>query len=170
MRAASAGNRQGKAAETVSHVVERSSLAGKGRGMLDAWRRAASGELKAVDRRADRLDQFRPGVLDIADGPTTGHIAISGPGRGRGVPMATVPKPARRNVKSALVTATDACHGQAAWSPRSSPHSRDVSHGLRVSEAIGLRRDEVDLEHARLCIRRLKEALLTTRAQRDHPS
>jgi integrase len=32
-------------------------------------------------------------------------------------------------------------------------------HGLRVSEAIGLRRDEVDLEHARLWIRRLKRGL-----------
>jgi type 1 fimbriae regulatory protein FimB len=32
-------------------------------------------------------------------------------------------------------------------------------HGLRVSEAVGLRRDEVDLEHARLWIRRLKRGL-----------
>jgi len=32
-------------------------------------------------------------------------------------------------------------------------------HGLRVSEAIDLRRDEVDLEHARLWIRRLKRGL-----------
>src|SRR5690349_4657196 len=32
-------------------------------------------------------------------------------------------------------------------------------HGLRVSEAIGLRRDEVDLDHARLWIRRLKRGL-----------
>jgi len=32
-------------------------------------------------------------------------------------------------------------------------------HGLRVSETIGLRRDEVDLEHARLWIRRLKHGL-----------
>ena len=32
-------------------------------------------------------------------------------------------------------------------------------HGLRVSETIGLRRDEVDLEHARLWIRRLKRGL-----------
>jgi len=30
-------------------------------------------------------------------------------------------------------------------------------HGLRVSEAIGLRRDEVDLDHARLWVRRLKK-------------
>ena len=29
-------------------------------------------------------------------------------------------------------------------------------HGLRVSEAIGLRRDEVDLDQARLWVRRLK--------------
>jgi type 1 fimbriae regulatory protein FimB len=32
-------------------------------------------------------------------------------------------------------------------------------HGLRVSEAIGLRHDEVDLDHARLWIRRLKRGL-----------
>jgi len=32
-------------------------------------------------------------------------------------------------------------------------------HGLRVSEAIGLRRDEIDLDHARLWIRRLKRGL-----------
>ena len=32
-------------------------------------------------------------------------------------------------------------------------------HGLRVSETIGLRRDEVDLGHARLWIRRLKRGL-----------
>ena len=32
-------------------------------------------------------------------------------------------------------------------------------HGLRVSEAIGLRRDEVDLGHARLWVRRLKRGL-----------
>lgn len=32
-------------------------------------------------------------------------------------------------------------------------------HGLRVSEAVGLRRDEVDLEQARLWVRRLKNGL-----------
>ena len=32
-------------------------------------------------------------------------------------------------------------------------------HGLRVSEAIGLRRDEVDLDQARLRVRRLKNGL-----------
>ena len=32
-------------------------------------------------------------------------------------------------------------------------------HGLRVSEAIGLRRDELDLDHARLWVRRLKSGL-----------
>ena len=37
-------------------------------------------------------------------------------------------------------------------------------HGLRVSEAIGLRRDEVDLDHARLWIRRLKNGLAV-----EHP-
>jgi len=37
-------------------------------------------------------------------------------------------------------------------------------HGLRVSEAIGLRRDEVDLDHARLWVRRLKSGLAV-----EHP-
>ena len=37
-------------------------------------------------------------------------------------------------------------------------------HGLRVSEVIGLRRDEVDLDHARLWVRRLKCGLNT-----EHP-
>jgi type 1 fimbriae regulatory protein FimB len=32
-------------------------------------------------------------------------------------------------------------------------------HGLRVSEAVGLRRDEVDIEQARLWVRRLKNGL-----------
>jgi integrase len=32
-------------------------------------------------------------------------------------------------------------------------------HGLRVGEAIGLHRDEVDLDHARLWVRRLKHGL-----------
>jgi type 1 fimbriae regulatory protein FimB len=32
-------------------------------------------------------------------------------------------------------------------------------HGLRVSEAIGIRRNEVDLDHARLWVRRLKRGL-----------
>jgi type 1 fimbriae regulatory protein FimB len=33
------------------------------------------------------------------------------------------------------------------------------NHGLRVSEAIGLRRDDVDLDQARLWVRRLKNGL-----------
>jgi type 1 fimbriae regulatory protein FimB len=37
-------------------------------------------------------------------------------------------------------------------------------HGLRVSEAIGLRRDEVDLDHARLWVQRLKRGLAV-----EHP-
>ena len=32
-------------------------------------------------------------------------------------------------------------------------------HGLRVSEAIGIRRNEVDLDHSRLWVRRLKRGL-----------
>ena len=37
-------------------------------------------------------------------------------------------------------------------------------HGLRVSEAISVRRDEVDLDHARLWVRRLKSGLAV-----EHP-
>jgi type 1 fimbriae regulatory protein FimB len=37
-------------------------------------------------------------------------------------------------------------------------------HGLRVSEAIGLRRDEIHLDHARLWVRRLKRGLAV-----EHP-
>lgn len=37
-------------------------------------------------------------------------------------------------------------------------------HGLRVSEAIGLHRDDVDLDHARLWVRRLKHGLAV-----EHP-
>jgi integrase len=37
-------------------------------------------------------------------------------------------------------------------------------HGLRVSEATGLRREEVDLDHARLWVRRLKNGLAV-----EHP-
>jgi type 1 fimbriae regulatory protein FimB len=37
-------------------------------------------------------------------------------------------------------------------------------HGLRVSEAIDLRRDDVDLDHARLWVRRLKNGLAV-----EHP-
>jgi type 1 fimbriae regulatory protein FimB len=36
-------------------------------------------------------------------------------------------------------------------------------HGLRVSEAIGLRRDEMDIAHARLWVRRLKNGLSVER-------
>jgi type 1 fimbriae regulatory protein FimB len=37
-------------------------------------------------------------------------------------------------------------------------------HGLRVSELVGLRRDDVDLRHARLWVRRLKNGLAV-----EHP-
>ena len=37
-------------------------------------------------------------------------------------------------------------------------------HGLRVSEAVGLRRNDVDLDHARLWVRRLKNGLAV-----EHP-
>jgi len=37
-------------------------------------------------------------------------------------------------------------------------------HGLRVSEAVGLRRNDADLDHARLWVRRLKNGLAV-----EHP-
>ena len=39
-------------------------------------------------------------------------------------------------------------------------------HGLRVSETIGLRRDELDLDRARLWVRRLKGGLVRRTADR----
>ena len=39
----------------------------------------------------------------------------------------------------------------------------DVRHGLRVSEAVSLQRDEVDVEQARSCVRRLKNGLSVER-------
>lgn len=93
------------------------------------------------------------------------------------------PRPGRRNVKSAPATATDAHERRkdflseteiaalldAAKDARQGVRDHLLilamfRHGLRVSEAIGLRRDEVDLDHARLWIRRLKNGLAV-----EHP-
>ena len=89
----------------------------------------------------------------------------------------------RRNVKSAPPTATDAHErGKDFLSDAEIAALLDTAkagrhgvrdhllivamfrHGLRVSEAIGLRRDEVDLDHARLWICRLKNGLAV-----EHP-
>jgi type 1 fimbriae regulatory protein FimB len=97
--------------------------------------------------------------------------------------MVTAPALDRRNVKSAPATATDAHERGKDFlsdseiavlldATKAGRHGvRDhllilamFRHGLRVSEAIGLRRDEVDLDRARLWIRRLKNGLAV-----EHP-
>jgi type 1 fimbriae regulatory protein FimB len=101
----------------------------------------------------------------------------------RGVSMVTAPTLGGRNVKSTAATATDAHERGKDFlsdseiavllgAAKTGRHGvRDhllilamFRHGLRVSEAIGLRRDEVDLDHARLWIRRLKNGLAV-----EHP-
>src|SRR3954462_13643928 len=97
-------------------------------------------------------------------------------GQGRAMPPATAPN--QRNVKSGPLAAADA-HERAKDfltpneiealldAARTGRHGvRDhliilmmYRHGLRVSEAVGLRRDEVDLDQARLWVRRLKNGL-----------
>src|SRR4051812_49468279 len=96
----------------------------------------------------------------------------------QGLAMPPAPAPDRRNVKSCPQAAADA-HERAKDfltpgeiealldAARAGRHGvRDHSlilmmyrHGLRVSEAVGLRRDEVDLDQARLWVRRLKNGL-----------
>jgi type 1 fimbriae regulatory protein FimB len=97
--------------------------------------------------------------------------------------MATAPTLGGRNVKSVAAAATDAHErgkdfltdseiGVLLDAAKAGRHGiRDYllllamfRHGLRVSEAIGVRRDEVDLDHARLWIRRLKNGLAV-----EHP-
>lgn len=92
--------------------------------------------------------------------------------------MSSTPPPEKRIVKSAAVRVVDAHErgrdflgeGEIAAlleAARKGRHGvRDhllmlmmYRHGLRVSEAIGLRRDDVDLDQARLWVRRLKNGL-----------
>ena len=115
--------------------------------------------------------------------PHSVKSAILPPQEIRGIPMATAPTLGRRNVKSVPVTATDAHERRKDFlseteiaalldAAKDGRHGvRDhllilamFRHGLRVSEAIGLRRDEVDLDHARLWVRRLKNGLAV-----EHP-
>jgi type 1 fimbriae regulatory protein FimB len=100
-----------------------------------------------------------------------------------GVREGAVSPSERRNIKSDPVTTTDAHERRKDFlsetevatlleAAKAGRHGvRDhlliltmFRHGLRVSEAIGLRRDEIDLEHARLWIRRLKNGLAV-----EHP-
>jgi site-specific recombinase XerD len=97
--------------------------------------------------------------------------------------MHAAPLPDRRSVKSGPTAAADA-HARrrnflsdaeigrllaAAKAGRHGPRDHLLMlmmfrHGLRVSEATGLRRDEVDLDQARLWVRRLKNGLAV-----EHP-
>jgi type 1 fimbriae regulatory protein FimB len=100
-----------------------------------------------------------------------------------GASMATAPTAGGRNVKSVAAAATDAhergkdflSDSEIAVLLDAAKAGRDgirdylliltmFRHGLRVSEAIGLRRDEVNLDHAQLWIRRLKNGLAV-----EHP-
>src|SRR5690349_8700175 len=98
--------------------------------------------------------------------------------RGQGLAMPPATAPDRRNVKSGPEAAADAHERAKDYltpneiealldAARSGRHGvRDhllilmmYRHGLRVSEAVGLRRDEVDLDQARLWVKRLKNGL-----------
>src|SRR3954471_13886057 len=96
--------------------------------------------------------------------------------QGRAMPRATAPN--RRTVKSSPQAAADARERaknfltpseieallEAAEAGRHGAGDKLVlvimhRHALRVSEAVGLRRDEVDLDQARLWVKRLKIGL-----------
>jgi type 1 fimbriae regulatory protein FimB len=95
-----------------------------------------------------------------------------------GVPMDSTSSARRRNVKSGSDVATDAHERRKDYlneteiadlleaAKRGRHGIRDhllvlmmYRHGLRVSEVIGLRRDDVDLDQSRLWVRRLKNGL-----------
>jgi type 1 fimbriae regulatory protein FimB len=97
--------------------------------------------------------------------------------------MRAAPPPREQNVKSAGATAADAHERRKDFlseseivvlleAAKAGRHGiRDhllmlmmFRHGLRVSEATGLRREEVNLNHARLWVRRLKNGLAV-----EHP-
>ena len=92
--------------------------------------------------------------------------------------MHTASLPKRRNVKSGSAVVTDAHERRKDFlneteitnlleaAKRGRHGTRDhllmlmaYRHGLRVSEVIGLRRDDIDLDQARLWVRRLKSGL-----------
>jgi type 1 fimbriae regulatory protein FimB len=97
--------------------------------------------------------------------------------------MAEPSPPGRRNAKSASASTTDAHERRKDFLSETEVASlldaanagrhgaRDhllllvmYRHGLRVSELVGLRRDDVDLDHARLWVRRFKNGLAV-----EHP-
>jgi len=86
------------------------------------------------------------------------------PPNGRNVKSVAVPVDGHERAKDFLGAAEMAALLEAAKAGRHGIRDHLLMlmmyrHGLRVSEAIGLRRDEVDLDHVRLWVRRLKGGL-----------